>query len=118
MKYAPLAAVAAATALLASVAWAHTVLENSNPASGSVLNASPKEIVLTFKEPTRMAAVTLMNATDKDRRLTVTTQGAAKSVVIADPRLGPGRNAVHWRAVSGDGHAVEGEVILVLRAAP
>ncbi|WP_430418193.1 copper resistance CopC family protein [Phenylobacterium sp.] len=111
-----LAAALAAT-LLGGPAAAHTALAGSTPASGSILAASPKEIVLTFKEPTRVASVSVEAGGQPERRLTVATKGAARSVVIAEPRLAPGRNAVRWRAVSADGHAVSGEILIVIRPA-
>jgi len=96
-------------------AIAHTMLHGSTPASGSILPASPKEIVLTFMEPTRLASVTVESAGRPARRLKVGTKGAASTIVIPAPGLAPGRNALQWRAVSKDGHAVSGEIIVVIR---
>jgi len=109
------AALAGILVLSAGSAVAHTMLHGSTPASGSILPASPKEIVLTFMEPTRLASVTVETAGQPARRLKVGTKGAASIIVIPAPGLAPGRNALQWRAVSKDGHAVSGEIIVVIR---
>lgn len=112
------AALVALLALMAGAAAAHTMLHGSSPASGSILAASPKEITLTFMEPTRLASVSVEGPGRPERRLKVLTKGAASVIVIPKPQLVPGRNSIRWRAVSADGHVVAGEIILVVRPIP
>lgn len=113
-----LGAIVLGLACTAAQATAHTSLVTASPASGSVLTASPPAIVLTFHEPTRVASATVATASTPARRLNVSPRSATRVVTLAAPRLGLGRNEVRWRALSADGHVVEGLVILVLRPAP
>ncbi len=106
-----------ATAMLALPASlaAHTAMKSSAPASGSVLTSAPPTLTLNFNQPTQMTAMTLVS-TAGEQALAFTPSGSARSFAVARPALKPGRNAVRWRALSRDGHIVEGQIILVLRA--
>jgi methionine-rich copper-binding protein CopC len=95
-------------------AGAHTALDSSSPASGSILASSPERITLNFIEPTRLVSVTLATA-GESRRLTFEPGGSSTTFTIAAPALASGRNEVQWRALSQDGHVVEGSLILVVR---
>ena len=101
-------------AITGSTALAHTTLQSSTPASGSVLTASPPVLTLTFADPLRMTAITLVTASG-ERNLTFRPGGSACTFTVQRPRLEPGRNEVRWRALSQDGHVMEGSIIIVLR---
>lgn len=108
---------AAALALLlapASALLAHTALKGSNPASGSVLTQAPPVLTLTFAQPTRLTSLVLVN-TAGEKALAFKPGGSALSFTTPKPALVPGRNEIRWRALSQDGHVVEGSIILVLR---
>jgi methionine-rich copper-binding protein CopC len=109
-------ALAAAIALSLGSAQAHTSLESSAPASGSILTQSPEQIVLTFHEAARLTsiAVALPNG---ERRLQFTPSGSATTFTAVSPNLPVGRNEVRWRALSADGHVVDGSIIIVVRPA-
>lgn len=94
---------------------AHTALQGSNPASGSVLTESPPALTLTFIEPTRLTSLILATSAG-EKRLTFTPSGSARSFTSQKPALMRGRNEIRWRALSQDGHVVEGSLIIVLRA--
>lgn len=112
-KLAILAALAMLSAPLGAAA--HTALKRSNPASGSVLTRSPPVLTLTFLERTRLTSLVLVTASG-ERRLAFKPGGSALTFTVANPALVRGRNEVRWRALSQDGHVVEGSIILVLRA--
>lgn len=96
-------------------AHAHTALQDSSPASGSVLTEAPPALALTFVEPTRLTSLVLVTSAG-EKRLTFTPSGSARSFTSARPPLLRGRNEIRWRALSQDGHVVEGSIIIVLRA--
>jgi methionine-rich copper-binding protein CopC len=106
----------AAGLLWAAPATAHTTLERTSPASGAVLSQSPAELTLTFGEPTRLTSVAVAT-TAGERRLDFTPFGSATTFTVAAPNLAAGRNEVRWRALSRDGHPVEGSIIIVVRPA-
>ncbi|QHL91153.1 hypothetical protein GVO57_10415 [Sphingomonas changnyeongensis] len=116
MKLRP--AIALALALLVAptaAVVAHTALKSSSPASGSVLTEAPPALTLTFLQPTRLTSLMLVN-TAGEQRLGFKPGGSALSFTTAKPGLVRGRNEIRWRALSQDGHVVEGSIILVLRA--
>jgi methionine-rich copper-binding protein CopC len=100
--------------MMAHPAAAHTTLESTSPASGAVLSQSPEQVTLTFGEPTRLTSVSVVT-TAGERRLSFTPSGSATAFSVPTPALSAGRNELRWRALSRDGHPVEGAIILVVR---
>jgi copper resistance protein C len=98
----------------AASAAGHTSLQSSTPASGSVLTASPPILELTFLEPARLTSLVLVTR-NGERRLKFAPLRSAIAFYTSDPRLEPGRNEIHWKALSLDGHVIEGSLIIVLR---
>jgi len=95
-------------------ALAHSTMKASSPASGSILEQAPNELVLTFNEPTRLTSLTIVSATGESQ-LQFMPSGSAEAFTSERPPLAAGRNEVSWRALSRDGHVVEGAIILVVR---
>lgn len=93
---------------------AHTALRSSSPASGSVLEQSPPALTLTFLEPATLTSLTLVNASG-ERRLPFAPRTKERTFTSPKPVLVRGRNEVRWRALSQDGHVVEGSLIIVIR---
>lgn len=114
-RHTSIAAAIALTIATATSAIAHTALKGCNPASGSVLMQSPPVLTLTFLQPTRLTSLVLVSASG-ERRLPFTPKGGALTFSTAKPALTRGRNEIRWRALSQDGHVVEGSIILVLRS--
>ncbi len=97
---------------VASPSAAHAFLQQASPRVGSVV-APPTEVRLSFSEPLEIAF----------SRFTVAgppgfggpgplALAAADPRVLTAPLRSPtpgGRYAVHWRVVSIDGHATEGD---------
>lgn len=110
-----IAAAIAMAVVPATSALAHTALKSASPASGSVLTQSPPVLTLTFLQPTRLTSLVLVTAAG-ERALPFKPGGSARTFSAARPGLARGRNEIRWRALSQDGHVVEGSIILVLRA--
>lgn len=96
--------------LAASPASAHAVLDRTSPASGTVLQDAPTEVVLTFSEPVRAVADKIRvtgpdgkradsgNASVRDKELRIPLQsGAAKGTYL-----------VSYRVISADSHPIGG----------
>jgi copper transport protein len=92
---------------------AHAQLDSSSPAPSSVLESAPSEIRLDFNEPVTPIARSIEIYNQDGQRIVL---GEAllspddPSVLIAGdvPEIPDGLYVVAWRAVSNDGHAIEG----------
>lgn len=98
-------------------AFAHTKLTEAKPGSESVLEQSPLVIELTFEHAVNLTSAVLVVPGKAERTLVFKPVGSATSFRIEDPRLGPGRNEIRWKALSGDGHVVTGTLVYEIRAA-
>ncbi len=97
----------------ASSAAAHAYLVKTSPAASGVLNTPPKQVALTFDEAVepRFAIISVTNAQGRQE----TTGPVARSpsnpdtiVVPLRPNLPEGWYLIYWRAISVDGHPVQG----------
>jgi methionine-rich copper-binding protein CopC len=110
-----LAIAAASVALWAagtSAALAHSGLESSNPADGSVISEAPASISLTFNEELLPDADSIsLNAADGTNIVSAKVQPTGSTVEIPWPvDLAPGAYQVAFRVVSADGHPVTGAI--------
>lgn len=103
--------------LLATSAFAHSSVKSSVPANGSVLSASPSEIVINFSEPARLVSVIVTSQGAAERKLQFAPAAEAASFSVAAPKLASGRNEIKWHALSRDGHPISGTIILVVKPA-
>ena len=95
---------------------AHAGLKSSEPAASSVLEQSPKEIVLKFAEQVEISfgSIRLFDANSNLIVLPAPNYGFtndvvdAKTVRVNVPDLEPGSYLVIWRVVSVDSHPVQG----------
>ncbi len=107
-------ALAAAMSLAApSVASAHAYLVKTVPAASVVLGAPPPNIQLTYDEAVepRFAIISVTNAAGQQETTGLPTRSAANPdtlVVPLRPRLPQGWYLIYWRAISVDGHPVQG----------
>lgn len=109
---------AAIIVMSAGAAHAHSTLRSVSPASGTILNASPAEVIMTFSEPARLTSVVVDEPGKGERRLEVTPDGLASTFTLPAPMLGSGRNEIRWKALSKDGHPIQGSIIIVVRHGP
>ena len=101
---------------LAVAVQAHTSLKTSQPESGTILSSSPEYVTLEFVKPVRLTQLRVEAASAEERKLEFTPNEVSAEFTVTAPNLSPGRNAIHWTALSPDGHVIEGTIILVMRA--
>jgi copper transport protein len=111
-------AVAAVVAVLAalaapSAALAHAYLVKTVPTASGTVNVSPPEVALTFDEAVepRFAIISVTDAAGHSQttaRLQRSAGNPDTLVVPLHPHLAQGWYLVYWRAISVDGHPVQG----------
>ncbi|MCB7135609.1 copper resistance CopC/CopD family protein [Cellulosimicrobium marinum] len=108
-----LAVVAAAAVPLAILAGgpaaAHAVLVGTDPEDGTVLDAPPDDLTITFNEPVQAVdgGTTVLAADGTPVDVAVSSVDAALVVTPAD-ELADGTYVVSWRVISLDSHPVAG----------
>lgn len=108
------AAVLLPATLTATPALAHDALSSTAPAQDAVLTTGPDTVSLTLSQPpTDSATLNLSVITVTDGAGTTVSDG---TVTVSGPTLTtktvpgtPGTHNVLWRAVSSDGHPIEGK---------
>lgn len=105
-------------ALGTSLALAHTSATSTTPKSGSVLEASPPAIAITFKEAARLTSVVVHQEGKPERKLAFAPGNSATEFKIDRPQLEPGKSEIRWIALSKDGHVVKGAIVLTVKASP
>lgn len=103
-----------ALALLPFAAQAHTPLTGSVPESGAIVEQSPPSVSLTFAAPVRLTKLSDVNGT-KETRLSFSPAGKSATFTASAPNLPAGRNEVRWKALSEDGHVMEGTILIIIR---
>jgi copper transport protein len=113
-----LAVVAAAVAValmvaLPSAASAHAYLVKTSPVASKVLNGPPKNVALTYDEAVepRFAIISVTNAHGAQETIGPVERSPANPdtlVVPVKPHLPEGWYLIYWRAISVDGHPVQG----------
>lgn len=104
-----------ASALLTTAVLAHSSLTRSTPANGSVLDASPATIELTFRGAVRLTSVVVVKPDQSQLPLAFTPQGSADSFSVKQPQLAHGRNEIQWKALSKDGHVIGGTLLFTVK---
>jgi copper transport protein len=108
----PVALIAVLWLALTPPALAHLAFVSSEPAGGARLETSPERIVLTFTQTADAAAsraVLLDAAGEPLGGGALELEGAGRRLTAElSEELAPGRYRVEWRALSADGHVVEG----------
>ncbi len=103
----------------ATPAWAHSRLLRTDPADGATLTRPVATVTLTFNERVRGRFSTVVVTGPGD----ISYSRGAVQVVDTDVQqrvypLRSGNYRVAWRAVSADGHPVQGEFGFTLRLSP
>lgn len=85
-----------------------------------MLESSPPTIEITLKSAARMTAIVVSQRGQPERKLDFTPKNTATAFKIERPSLAPGRNELHWTALSQDGHVAKGVIVLTIKppAAP
>jgi methionine-rich copper-binding protein CopC len=109
----------AGLACLSGHALAHPALLTASPSPGALLDAPPKEIVLTFSEKLEPAFSSVKIA-DSSGRDIVSSKGradpaASSRLQLTLPVLEAGAYTVHWIAVGHDAHPGKGDYIFTVK---
>lgn len=108
--------------LLPVQALAHAQLRAADPAAGTLLEAPPDQVVLTFNE--RIARLQARWFDPDGQAQDADSRAAGADLIVPVPEgMGRGTHSLSWRVVSDDGHAVGGTYSLSIgirsgRAAP
>lgn len=116
-----LSAAAALTSLVLAIAGspaasAHTSLISSSPQDGAVLPAAPTEVVLTFDQDL-LPGADVMAVTDAQGNVIVTQPVEPDGPRVRLPwptGLPAGEYQIGYRVVSGDGHPVDGAILITV----
>ena len=107
-----LAVAVAALLVLPGRASAHAYLVKTVPASAAILGAPPPTVQLTYDEPVepRFAAISVTDPAGHELATGPATRSPADpdTLVVPVEKLGRGWYLVYWRAISVDGHPVQG----------
>jgi copper transport protein len=100
-------------AVMTGVASAHAYLIRTSPTASGVLNAPPHQVSLTYDEAVepRFAIISVTNVDGHQETTGPVRRSAADPdtlVVPLRPRLPEGWYLIYWRAISVDGHPVQG----------
>ncbi len=106
-------AVVVAALVAPSAASAHAYLVKTLPAASQVLNAAPANIELTYDEAVepRFAIISVTDAQGHQETTGLVRRSPANPdtlVVPLRPQLPEGWYLIYWRAISVDGHPVQG----------
>jgi copper transport protein len=110
-----LAVLVALTALLAlpSAAAAHAYLIRTTPTASGVLDTPPRQVALTYDEAVepRFAIISVTDASGKQQTVGPVRRSPGNPdtlLVPLAPNLPEGWYLIYWRAISVDGHPVQG----------
>ncbi|HEY3962522.1 MAG TPA: copper resistance protein CopC, partial [Gaiellaceae bacterium] len=107
-----IAAVCAGVLLLPAAASAHAYLTRTSPAASVTLNAAPKTVELTYDEAVepRFALISVTDAAAHQETTGSPMRSPANpdTLVVPLKKIGEGWYLVYWRAISVDGHPVQG----------
>jgi copper transport protein len=98
--------------LTAAPAWAHAVLESTDPPKDGVATQSPPQLTLNFNENVEVSFGAIRVYTCSGSRVTTGAPHhgptSDATVLVSVPKLDPGVYLVAWRVISADSHPVQG----------
>jgi copper transport protein len=95
-------------AAAAPTAQAHARLVGTDPGDGAVLAQAPTRVTLVFDDGVDVLRGTTVVANDGKRRVSEQPRANNRTIMIPLRKLSDGDYTVRWRALSDDGHAIEG----------
>lgn len=97
--------------------FAHTGLDSSNPANGSVVTEVLKEISLTFESKIEQtSSFDLVNANNEKVHITNLTVSDNVMTGTIDESIENGAYKILWKIIGVDGHLINGEIDFTLDA--
>jgi copper transport protein len=109
--------------IVPSIASAHAYLVKTVPTASQVLNSPPSTVQLTYDEPVepRFALISVTNAAGQQETTGPVHRSPANPdtlVVSLRPHLPEGWYLLYWRAISVDGHPVQGAFTYAVGPSP
>jgi copper resistance protein C len=101
----------------AFTAGAHTTVKSAKPVDGAVLDSSPPSIEITFEHAVQMTSVSVIAEQAAERKLTFVSAAGGTVITVENPGLTAGRNEIHWKALSKDGHVITGKLTYTIKPA-
>ena len=101
----------------AFAAGAHTTVKSAKPADGAVLDRSPPSIEITFEHAVQMTSMSVVAEHAAERKLTFAAGTGGTVITVENPGLAAGRNEIHWKALSKDGHVITGKLTYTIKPA-
>ena len=113
-----LLAMALLAVAVAAPAAAHTDLVSSDPADGQTLSAPPEQLTMRFGEDILGGGARVVAADESGVRVALgPVQVSGPELTTTWPRAAAaGTYTVAWRAVSGDGHPLEGSFAFTVKS--
>lgn len=98
--------------ILPAVVAAHSELEKSSPADGTVVEGSPAEIVLTFSETLdpKKSSISLRDAGGQELASARVDPADDTVMRLTPPTLAAGAYEIRWTSVAEDGDLLRGTV--------
>jgi copper resistance protein C len=104
-------------AISANPSYAHTTVKASNVEDGKHYEVAPESIDITFGADVGLAAVELMDRTNKAIEIDFKKPKGMKSVhSVAIPPLEKNGYTLFWRAIAKDGHIMTGQINFTISA--
>lgn len=99
--------------LCTAPAFGHASFLSSDPPTDAVLSEAPRQVVLTFSEPTSPLAIRLLDHTGATTSLEGGNVSSLENQIIVSlpAALSQGTHVLSWRAASSDGHPITGTVV-------
>ena len=100
---------AGAIAIWATTAVAHSPLDGTTPANGSIVSEMLVEVLMDFKGDIRLTRVILTHAGSSAVNMELGEQKTfTQEFTLPMQDMGPGTYVVEWRGLGADGHALNG----------
>ncbi len=94
---------------LSSNLFAHGVMHETFPSNGASMTDPTDRIELTFKNPTKLVSLKLVDGANSPMPIKFErSQEAATHFESMFPALQQGTYSVHWKAMGTDGHMMKG----------
>lgn len=96
---------------LAADAFAHAILESSQPGNGATIAAGDIGFQLTYNsriDPAR--SVLTLTMPDQSKMKLAIAPGTAPNILTATQHLAAGAYLLHWQVLSIDGHITRGQI--------
>jgi copper transport protein len=108
MRRAGLVLTAIVALVLPAQAFAHASLEQESPAFRERVSTSPREIVLRFDQGVKVLPGAIRVLTVGGKNVAGPARPIDRGMAASLPHLGKGPYTVRWKALSNDGHVVNG----------